>query len=69
MTLELSDKWAAYFRTIPETGMGHTIVSVILKDGRRFAGVCVVGGVITEVGESKSIPFAEEDIASFTNHA
>ena len=67
MTLPLSDRWATYFRSIPETGLDYTIVSVILKDGRRFDRVCVVGGVITRVGESSSIPFIESDIAQFAD--
>ena len=65
--LALSDKWAAYFHAIPETGMGYVTVSVLLKDGRRFDRVCVVGGTITKVGESSSVPFAESDIAEFSN--
>jgi hypothetical protein len=47
--------------------MGYTIVSVILKNGRRFDRVCVVVGTITKVGESSSIPFVESDIAEFSN--
>jgi hypothetical protein len=63
--LPLSEKWAAYFNSIPETGMGYVIVSVVLKDGRRYDCVCVDSGVITKVGESSSIPFTESDIAQF----
>jgi hypothetical protein len=65
--LALSDKWAAFFKSIPETGMGYVIVSVILKDGRRFARVRVVGGVIAKVGDLDAIPFAESDIAQFVH--
>jgi hypothetical protein len=65
--LALSDKWALFFKSIPETGMGYTVVSVTLKDGRRFDRVCVVGGTITKVGESTSIPFTESDIANISN--
>ena len=47
----------------PETGMGYQIVSVFLRDGRRFDRVTVVGGRITEVDGKKQIPFGEEEIA------
>ena len=63
--LTLSDKWAPFFRSIHETGMGYVIVSVILKDGRQFDRVCVVGGTITKIEDSDLIPFAESDIAEF----
>jgi hypothetical protein len=65
--LTLSDKWASFLNSMPETGMGYVIVSVILKDGRRFDRVCVDGGVITKIGESTTIPFAEADIAELVN--
>jgi hypothetical protein len=34
--LALSAKWAEFFRSNPETGMGYSVVSVILKDGQRL---------------------------------
>lgn len=61
--LELSQKWAPFFQSHAETGMGYVIVSALLKDGRRFDRVCVVGGYVTTVDGSSSIPFAEADIA------
>ena len=67
--LALSDKWAEYFQSIPESGMGYWVVSVRLKDGRRFDRVYVDGGFITKIGESTSIPFSEADIAEFSNQA
>ena len=51
--LTLSDKWAPFFRSIHETGMGYVIVSVILKDGRQFDRVCVVGGTITKIKRTR----------------
>lgn len=63
--LALSNKWAPFFRSIPETGMGYVIVNVVLKDGRRFERVCVDSGVIVKIGDSKIIPFTEADIAEF----
>jgi hypothetical protein len=42
--------------------MGYQVVTVRLKDGRQFAGVTVVGGIISRVAGDESIPFAEEEI-------
>jgi hypothetical protein len=43
--------------------MGYQVVSVYLKDGRRFDRVVVVGGLISSVSGSQEIPFSEEEIA------
>lgn len=47
----------------PETGMGYQVVSVILKDGRKFNQVVVMEGRITEIRSLKDIPFTEDEIA------
>jgi len=60
--LQLSDKWAPRLLAQPETGMGYQIASVILRDGKRFDQVMIVGGFITQVGDNKEIPFKEEQI-------
>jgi hypothetical protein len=60
--LELSNKWAKILASQRETGMGYQVVTIRLKDGRQFAGVTVVGGVIDRVAGSEVIPFAEGDI-------
>lgn len=60
--LRLSDKWATVLASQRETGMGYHVVTVRLKDGRQFAGVTVVGGVISRVAGAESVPFAEEEI-------
>ena len=60
--LELSEKWATVLASQRETGMGYQVVTIRLKDGRQFAGVTVVGGVINGVAGSEAIPFAEGDI-------
>jgi len=41
--LALDKKWAKVLISRPETGMGYQIVSVRLKDGRRFERVMIVG--------------------------
>jgi hypothetical protein len=43
--------------------MGYQIASVILKDGRRFDQVVIVGGYLTKIKDLKYIPFSEDAIA------
>jgi hypothetical protein len=61
--LNLSDKWAPVLRDQPETGMGYQVATVILRDGRQFRRVMIVGGIITEIDGKKDIPFADDQIA------
>ena len=42
--------------------MGYQVVSVTLKDGRRFDDVRVVGGVVTKVGDAGDVPFRDDEI-------
>lgn len=60
--LKLSPKWARELMLTPETGMGYQVVTVALKDGRRFDQVVVVEGCITQIRGRADIPFAEDDI-------
>jgi len=60
--LRLSDKWAPDLLREPETGMGYQTVTVVLKDGRRFEGITVIGGIIGSVNGSHDIPFEDCDI-------
>jgi len=60
--LQLGDRWADVLARECESGMGYQVVTIRLKDGRQFAGVTVVGGVINRVEGAQSIPFAEDDI-------
>lgn len=62
--LKLDDKWAAVLARQRETGMGYQVVTVLLKDGRKFEGVLVVGGIISRVAGAESIPFVDDDIES-----
>ncbi len=61
--IKLSTKWAMELRSKSETGMGYQIVSIVLKDGKRFDQVAVVEGRITEIRGRKDIPFTEDQIA------
>ncbi|MGH7239687.1 MAG: hypothetical protein ACREHG_06430 [Candidatus Saccharimonadales bacterium] len=60
--LKLSDKWIPVLTSQPETGMGYQIASVILRDGRKYHRVMIVGGYITRVVDSDDIPFRDEEI-------
>lgn len=60
--LRLGDRWGPRLAGEPETGMGYQIVSILLRDGRRFDDVTIAGGVISNVGDGNAIPFAEHDI-------
>jgi hypothetical protein len=60
--ITLSKKWASSLILLPETGMGYQLVTVYLRDGRRFDRVTVVGGQITSIGSDPSIPFEESDM-------
>jgi len=61
--ITISQKWVKELSSKPETGMGYQVVSVILKDGKRFEQVAVVEGRITEIRGRTDIPFAEGEIA------
>lgn len=43
-------------------GMGYQIAPIVLKDGRIFDHVVIVGGVITSVANNVEISFCEEEI-------
>lgn len=58
----LSEKWVPVILAQPETGMGYSVVTLILRDGSRVPHVTVVGGYVTKVGESTDIWFSEADV-------
>jgi hypothetical protein len=60
--LFLSERWTEVLATQPETGMGYQIVSVTLKDGRRFDNVTVVGGIISRLPATVPEWFSDEEI-------
>lgn len=61
--INLSPKWLACLIDKPETGMGYQVVSIILKDGRKFDQVAIVEGRVTQIRGLDDIPFTEEQIA------
>ncbi len=60
--LMLSDKWALFLSSQPETGMGYCIASVHLSHGRIFEDVVIDSGHVTRIGYSLDIPFVDADI-------
>jgi hypothetical protein len=64
--IRLSSAWVERLRSQPETGMGYQIVSVTLRDGRRYDQVIVDSGRITRVRDFQAIPFEESEIADIT---
>jgi hypothetical protein len=60
--LQLSSQWTKQLALMPETGMDYQIVSVTLKDGRRFDQTVVVGGTLTKIRGIDGIPFTEDQI-------
>jgi hypothetical protein len=64
--LPLSEKWATRLAAEPETGMGYQIASIVLKDGKKFDQVVIVGGNIAQVRGVGGIPFSEDQIEKIT---
>jgi hypothetical protein len=60
--LRLSERWREFLLSQPETGMGYQIVSVVLRNGRRYDCVVVVDGCIAEIRGDQEIPFGVGDI-------
>jgi hypothetical protein len=55
-------KWADAVRALGETGIGYTVVSIALADGRRFDQVVIDSGYLTRVRGLNNVPFSEADI-------
>jgi hypothetical protein len=63
MKLKLSRQWTSILDRHGETGMGYVVVSVVLKDGRRFDRVCVAWDTIAAIAGLTDVPFSDDDIA------
>jgi len=61
----IEKRFADYFRTQPETGMGYWIADAHLKDGRVFHQVIIDSGNVTKVRGHDDIPFLEQDVQNF----
>jgi len=52
-----------------ETGIGYQVISVELKNGKRFDQVIASEGCVIEVRGYEEIPFAPEEVAAvIVNH-
>lgn len=60
--LALSDKWGPKLVSMPETGMGYQVATIVLKDGRRFDRAVIVGGIISQIKDVEGVPFSEDQI-------
>ena len=60
--LKLSPKWAPMLERTPETGMGYWVVTIVLKDGRRYHQAVIDRGFVTWIRGYGGIPFKEDDI-------
>lgn len=58
----LSDSWGPKLVAQGESGMGYQIASILLKDGRQFDRVVIVGRNITQIKDVEGIPFTEKEI-------
>jgi hypothetical protein len=60
---------AAYLTRHEEDGPGYRVVSVKLKDGRRFEHVVVSEGCVIQVRGYSDVPFKQDEVASVqVNH-
>jgi hypothetical protein len=62
-TFLFSEKWKDRIKSLPETGMGYTVVSITLHDGRVFHQAIIDSGHLSKIKDLASIPFTEADIA------
>lgn len=60
--IPLSDYWLKQVTANAFPEMTYHVVSVILRDGRRFDQVVIDRGDITKVRGANEIPFSEDDI-------
>jgi|RhiMetStandDraft_4_1073278.scaffolds.fasta_scaffold264365_1 hypothetical protein len=66
---EFTGKWLDHVRDLPETGMGYTVVSVELRDGRTFNQVVIDSGIASWVRGLPNVPFTEDEIVGIkANH-
>ena len=57
-------EWAAYLKRQRETGLGYQVISVNLKDGRRFDQVVASEGCVIQVRGYSEVPFQEDEVES-----
>ena len=55
--IALSARWASELASKAETGIGYQVVTIFLKDGRRYEQVVVIEGQSPRSEESRSFCF------------
>ena len=60
--LKLSSKCIPVLRRMRESGMGYWVVTIVLKDGRKYPETVIDSGYVTLTRALKEIPFHDEDI-------
>jgi hypothetical protein len=58
-----SHKWLDTVRRLGETGVGYTVVTITLADGRKFHQAVIDSGYLSRVRGYPDVPFGEVDIA------
>jgi hypothetical protein len=67
--IHISPETVGELKLQTETGPGYQVVSVMLKDGRRFDQVVTSEGCIIEVRGHAEVPFTCHEVATLTvNH-
>ena len=61
---KFSGKWVERVRRLGETGMGYTVVTVTLADGRVFPQAIIDSGTLSRVRGLANVPFSQDEIAS-----
>ena len=64
--IKLSARWAKNLGSQPESGMGYQIAAMLLRDGRRFEKVAIIGGTTASVDGYPEVPFDEPDIENIS---
>lgn len=65
----IPNEWADSLRRQEETGLGYHVVSVSLRDGRRFDQVVASEGGVIQVRGYSEVPFQQDEVASVhVNH-
>jgi hypothetical protein len=65
----LPNEWADCLRRHEQTGLGYQVVSVNLRDGRRFGQVVVSEGCVIQIRGHRDVPFTQDEVASVkVNH-
>jgi hypothetical protein len=61
--IELNSKWSNFLHDRGETGMGYQVVTIVLRDGRRFEQVIVLDShLLGGIKGREDIPFGNDDI-------